>query len=833
MYIDADNTENYFKPPEGYFWQWADSGSVIEWTDGHTICYNNELRQILSQLADKLPPLGPLLLILSAGKGKWGADTLVSEQAIKTPLTIEEIQSLSEVQEDYYTLAEMAEAKYNSVKPLLALLYQLPAEYWQGEQRILLLRTLFEETPAVLAAEAFNTLSGYMGHSASWTFAVYQEKLPFNWLQFKYEMAVLQGILKRFPDAEVLELQLRTGNTGIPAPAPLEIAPPMGAGQQQDADIEEQPLTTDPGAFLEELLNDKHTAHTAQLSQRLMAALHLPLYTTGSNKSDIGGISDITNRGSFDRLLLSELANEDLTLMARLANNEALYLRREQLPDNETHQRFILVDNSIRNWGIPRLLSVAAALTCTYDHHVETAAFSLMGDTYVPIDIFSKKGVIAALELLSPALHSGNALKAFALEQMGKPQEFLLIIEEELFHIPEFQQSFSLIRNNSGFLITVNRTGAVQLFRYMAGRRKLLNSAMISLQYETDNKVKRIEHNPDELPAFIFQEPFPLYLPPSKLQLDNRMYFYYAENMGALALTRDGRLLFWSSIQHGATELKEGLINTTCWFGNNDQQLLYVLYQNQASLHLLSISKDTAQTGYQHICGVNKVYNMVFCDQRFYAHVLGADVRFSEKASNEVKLLIDPASARVTTVDSFPAEVQKKIVMKTRGGYTNGKSFIRHGYNVLNKIAKIFLDDEGRLCLDSTRIELEGFNRIILKPGASPQMGSCHARKGRQIPVPNSRHKLVKFSWTDGSTAWIDNYRGLLHLRSSDPSIPEITIVLVLRMETSCRASDGAATGYPYFIRDAGQILKPNEFYSSYIQRFTQVLIKNAASVNI
>src|SRR4029450_3053531 len=92
------------------------------------------------------------------------------------------------------------------------------------------------------------------------------------------------------------------------------------------------------GDLLEQLAQDPNTAGLAQLTHRLIAALNIPMHAHGSSSQFFGGVSDITNRGNFDRLLLSELAHDDLSLMARLANNEALYLRREELPSNPEKQ---------------------------------------------------------------------------------------------------------------------------------------------------------------------------------------------------------------------------------------------------------------------------------------------------------------------------------------------------------------------------------------------------------------------------------------------------------------------------------------------------------------
>jgi hypothetical protein len=60
--------------------------------------------------------------------------------------------------------------------------------------------------------------------------------------------------------------------------------------------------------------------------------------------------------------------------------------------------------------------------------------------------------------------------------------------------------------------------------------------------------------------------------------------------------------------------------------------------------------------------------------------------------------------------------------------------------------------------------------------------------------------QLRTAQWSDGSRAWLDS-RGLLHLRSSDAGIPEITFVLnVSHVAGWC--SDGRFFGETYYIGD-------------------------------
>src|SRR4028118_1144039 len=65
---------SYFQAPENYFWRWAERHEIVEWPDGATICYREELQVILETVAPAgLPPLGAVLLLLAACADGWPA----------------------------------------------------------------------------------------------------------------------------------------------------------------------------------------------------------------------------------------------------------------------------------------------------------------------------------------------------------------------------------------------------------------------------------------------------------------------------------------------------------------------------------------------------------------------------------------------------------------------------------------------------------------------------------------------------------------------------------------------------------------------------------------
>ena len=124
----------------------------------------------------------------------------------------------------------------------------------------------------------------------------------------------------------------------------------------------ELPVVDRARSLLAELDKDPEWRGLARLTRNLMAAVSLPQPVSDHDDLPLGGVSDITNRGQLDRLLLSELAQDDLMFTARMAVNELLYLRRETPPRPHAETRWLLLDSGLRLWGVPRIFATAVAL---------------------------------------------------------------------------------------------------------------------------------------------------------------------------------------------------------------------------------------------------------------------------------------------------------------------------------------------------------------------------------------------------------------------------------------------------------------------------------------
>ncbi|UOQ70449.1 hypothetical protein [Hymenobacter cellulosilyticus] len=89
----------------------------------------------------------------------------------------------------------------------------------------------------------------------------------------------------------------------------------------------------------------------------------------------------------------------------------------------------------------------------------------------------------------------------------------------------------------------------------------------------------------------------------------------------------------------------------------------------------------------------------------------------------------------------------------------------------------------------------------------------------------NAWVRLQRFRWPGGSEAIVDS-RGLLHLRSSDLSVPEMTLTLILGRPLAAWAADGTVCGSSYFTGpEPASGIPVEEFYEQYLRRFISGLI--------
>jgi len=529
----------YLGPPGASFWRWSEDDGAITWADGTTIAFRGELEEILARLVPAgLPSLSAVVLLLGACRDGWRHAAGAAFSGLLESLEPEAAPGLRrQVLRAYRALARVDE---------------LPPELRRGvDAKAVLIEAALEGAPRRLDSDEARAVVGALGDRVSpapgggFFGATVLEELTQD-LE-----ALARGLAGLDPGA--LALRLRTGLDEAPRPADVEL-----------------PEAERVRRLLTRLLGDPELEGVARLARDLLACVHVPRPILADDEQPIGGVSDITNRGRLDRLLVSELAHDDLTFAVRLAMGEALYLRREAPPARPPARRVVLVDCGIRTWGLPRAYgaAVALALAATATGDTDVAVRRTEGGRLAPADLTRREGVVEQLEALDPTPEPSRALdelvRSVADAEPGAPPPDLFVITVgDVAADPTFGRALAAAAAGPAcYLATVDRGGRFRLEAVTTRGRRVLSRARLDLGAVLPRTGRGLPGRalgglrPDpSLPRLLAQEPFPLLLPqtiPSERCAGHPRH-------GVVAVARDGRVLHWDDpeARRGARQLTD------------------------------------------------------------------------------------------------------------------------------------------------------------------------------------------------------------------------------------------------------------------------------------
>ena len=582
----------YLSTPTGAFWCWAEEGRVVTWKRGSVITFREELGSILHRLAPRgLPELDAVLLLIAAIRETWQDES----QAVR-----DRHKKLSQLFTD------------------LDRIHKLPHDLsYSIEAKQDLAEAVFETVPRVTTPEVANLVCEILvqGMVRSIYFIPNLPRLQGGRVQttdsLVRELREFSLSLER-TTAETLKLRQQTGLDEVPLPADV-IVPAEPAAIR---------------SLLQKLAFDEELSGVARIARQLSAVLHLPRTITDSNEMPMGGVSDISNRGTLDRLLLSELAHDDLTLATRVALNEALYLRRETPPSPPPRRRHVLIDSGLRMWGLPRFFAtgVLLSLASTGTEGSALLAYRATDDHVEPIDLTSSKGLIQHLAALSTELHPGESLSEFTqrIVEEGEAGDVVIITTETVMTDPDFQRAMSEFPIAPIYLATVNRDGEFELWSKGIRGTKQVTSIRLDLEdllKRPDRSKKSTEALVDSkidsnLPFFFHADPIPFRLP-VQISSDQRKEQVWSVRLpegrypsrpanavpttsstpwmyGVMVLTRDRRVLLIDEPNSGGRQIATGVpFGTVLWSGSSeDFRVVHVLIHRatEPALYLLDIN---------------------------------------------------------------------------------------------------------------------------------------------------------------------------------------------------------------------------------------------------
>lgn len=928
---------NYVWPEKGAFWHWTSMADAIGWSSGSVLSFYEEIQAVLGRLKHRgLPRFEEVLLILAATRSSWHEP---DGGSAKISALFDELGPSP----DEYPMDEWR----NELLAGLGRVHSLAKQREFGLQTTAdILEIVFARHGDHLDADAAVRIADCFSNGMAATFiqnAARADKEPANSDPFTLGWLVtIRNLITVLRDLPEVDLDFFS-QTGLP-------------GGVIEAEVEPLPLVERIRNLAGELLADEdhELAGLARIAQSLSAVVQLPRPISDPQEMPMGGYSDIANRGTFDRLLITELAQDPDVLAIRVALNEALYLRRESPPRQPPRRRAIFLDTSIRLWGLPRVfgnaLTLAFAMQSDGTAEVEVLTWSESQLQDARLD--SKESLIDLLGRLDPAAQSIQAVSEFlARFDDGGDTDLVIITHPRVWSDPDFQRGIMKTSGAAYFLATIDGDGHYELSTYGPAGHRELQRAKLDLEKllagSTDQKSpdQLLRNRDKSLPLILRQTPFPLRMT-SVLPIENIVYH---KESGVVGYTKDGLLLHWPEPHRAAKVLTDqfprGIVSwrqidpkrNRVFFltpRSDRTALLTIAFLNSGDVETVSITHGIEYV--QHVCRLDEV--IVLSGQRIVSAYRISDGepagtlttspmvrsfdRFVKYEETWFAIAIGTKGLTLEAVPNLPAADAPELIweaegidvplmllkdlsvfrltdppeeligpggswFKNRNAVSSDRTrlIVNEGHPNVIRTTPYLIDvskKTGASLKKQTEEALEPEARRIMT-GSTPQRkryssimvyGSKHlaikTRKGQTYvftlfsegvkrlefcpeqkyepstpyiqgmrrnspgwrhfeycPTPaGARFGLRQARWSDGSTAYLDN-RGFLHLKSSDPRIPETSIVLKDHM-LSGWTSDGKHFGTPYYIGDH----QPTdaEEIAAEVSRFCRRII--AANVN-
>lgn len=450
--------KDYFCSYENYFWTWEENSEVITIRSGSTIAYREDLINHLLAIAENgLPSFGSILLTIVA-------------------LNENNDNSLGQVysifQNNNFYIPDTCKEAFQ----FLTTLQSLPKEFKHASRRQILLRTIFEESHNRINIPTSRGLVTFIKDTRKINNIPTEKEISRN--IFYNDVRIVQLLNKRYPNtASIIDAM---GNL-----------PVIEVDDQSLSDIQSKD-SIHYKDFVEKLMSHHQTFHLGVLVKPIWAGFKIPIFQSHPSEQALGGISDLSNKGSFDKLLVSEFANDDLLFLSRVANNEALYLNREMPPISNDLKRIVIVDISLKMWGIPKIL--AHAITAAIANHPKSKTASeiyLVGDKFYTADYNNVGKIIDQLQKVSISLYAEDGISSLLTEIKNDSKlEITYITNPDSLKYSKIQKILAENYSIFKYIITATQDGNISFLINKYKSLKLLQSIQLPLNDLWKNEIK-------------------------------------------------------------------------------------------------------------------------------------------------------------------------------------------------------------------------------------------------------------------------------------------------------------------------------------------------------
>lgn len=723
--------ESYLKSHENYFWEYQEEGSIVSFQDGHTIAYFDYIKEVLFDLQEiGFPPFGSLLLTLYA--------TSVDEENL-----YEQIK---------YHFGD------DEIPEILFTLSDLPKQYKTGKNRLLVLRTIFEDAHNKISAYTTQRILKSRSLSASNWYSQPTKTDDSKAVQAvsSRDLGCLISLSKKYKTVDDILNQI----AGL-----VDVEEDVVVFEETNATT-----TTSDGDFVDDLINNSHTFEVGALVPRIWSGLSIPVHSSASSVQPLGGVSDIANKGDFDKLLISEFAYDDISFLSRLANNESLYIQKEIPPSKSKHERYILLDATLKNWGTPKTLAMSTMLAIAQHpkSDYKTSVY-VIGEKATPIEIETVNDIIAAVKLVEPGLHASQGLvECIKLLPKNGQSEIILITEKSNLLNQAFAKQLTDSGNAINYLITTERSGGLDVYKRTKNSRKHVQHIHVPLEQIWNEKRPKYspkekhtdEHSEDDVPILWGQQK-----QYKKMFMTLSGEQYFISNTRCLY-----RSSYSSKERKGLIRVKQNLQIVHGEYAMSDDEILLMYNPHTKKITLLDLKTNKSiVTDFPHY-EVNTTYTLpnFFYRENAFWHTHG---------NNSWSIAKDG-------ILTHHHDLESKALKEAAASFTKLPNKVGLNKSFLKKIPYVSIDSYGKLSfgnhiliLINDLIKLEHFSRVTAK---------VFSQKDGE-----------DFVFADGSriTVLTD---GMIKLTSSDPAISPFWIPMVLDSYLGT-ASHHEFAGYTYY----------------------------------
>ena len=783
--------QNYFQSYEDYFWEWetTEDGLYLTIPKAKTIAHNETVLELLQALSEEsIPPFGSLLLAIIATNAE-------SDDSFHSLLYY--------VKRKEILIGGSYVPNTSSAMEFLSKIQEL-RENKKGSKRLLLFKTIFSDCHKRISSEkAKIILDDYKTDSIS------LEKIGFNQNNFANDFKVFELLNRKFPTAKSIVDAMK----GLPTDAVEE--------QISEAVLDQVEVTDIPKDFISQLIQEDKTFHVGSLIKRIWSGLNIPLHHNMPSSQPLGGISDLTNKGDFDKLLLSEFAQDDDVFMSRIANNEALYIQREVPPEADQFERIILIDSTLKNWGNAKVLNFATALAIA--KHPKTdikCKLFVLGTTFSEVLYSSVDEVIDGLDILNPTLDCSVGLQDYIVSNKKETSahELFFVTSEDSLRLESVKKTISDFPDALQYIITTNGTGEIQIYKIQNKGKKFVQKMILPLEelWLKPQSTKPLVKKPKEtLVSLSYNYPLLAALPQNPIAtffLEEKYYFlssnkslqetyldktqdkYDTVNHINPATYKGSRILFEN------ISIKSGGVYA---LGKNDSDQFELFYYFEKESKLCYLNVETKE-----FATITFGFGSKELDYKFY-FLLGKYYLVHIKTNETWQAIYENES--ITCEQIFGNGLESDLVT-----YNNKIGmFWSSGNNVLKSFNRIAIDKNGALLVNIHRLDVTRPDYIFLCPDRNTQ------------PEVTAQRETDQFVFPDGSRVRFDKV-GMLTFISSDISVPEFYIPTSLQFSLGV-ASETEFAGNNYFYDETKEQLKitTSVFLRNYLNPFIRRIVSH------